>query len=92
MKSSTTERFWKFYGTLPVEIKKQARDSYSLFFKNPYHPSSHFKQVHSTKSIYSVRISIDYRAVGIIEGDEITWFWIGPHAEYDKIIKRLRGA
>ena len=90
MKSSTTERFWKCYRELPVEVRKQAKDCYSLFFNDPHHPSLHFKRIHSPRPIYSVRISIDYRAVGIVEGDEITWFWIGPHAEYDGIVKRLR--
>ena len=29
----------------------------------------------------SVRIDLDWRAVGILHGDEVVWFWIGPHAE-----------
>jgi hypothetical protein len=92
MKSSTTDKFWKCYGALPAEIRKQARDSHSLFVINPYHPSLHFKRIHSTRPIYSVRVSLDYRAVGIVDGDEITWFWIGSHAEYDELVKRLRKA
>jgi hypothetical protein len=31
-----------------------------------------------------------YRAVGIVEAEEIVWFWIGSHADYDKVLKRLR--
>ncbi len=34
----------------------------------------------------------NYRAAGILEGDELTWFWIGSHKEYDVVIKRLRNA
>jgi len=64
----------------------------ALFVKDPYYPSLHFKRIHSTRPIFSVRISIDYRAVGIVEGNEITWFWIGLHAEYDNLLKRLRNA
>jgi mRNA-degrading endonuclease RelE of RelBE toxin-antitoxin system len=92
MKSTTSDRFWKCYNELPAEVRKQAKDSYSFFLKNPYHPSLHFKRIHSTRPIYSVRVSYDYRAIGIVDSDEITWFWIGPHAEYDGIIKRLRKA
>jgi hypothetical protein len=92
MKSATSDRFWKCYNVLPADVKKQAKDSYTLFINNPYHPSLHFKGIHSTKPIYSARISYDYRAIGIIDGDEITWFWIGHHSEYDEIIKRLRKA
>jgi hypothetical protein len=92
MNSTTTERFWKCYAALPAEVRSQAKEAYALFVKDPYYPSLHFKRIHSTRPIFSVRISIDYRAVGIVEGNEITWFWIGPHAEYDNLLKRLRNA
>jgi hypothetical protein len=42
--------------------------------------------------IFSVRINIDYRAVGFLEENEITWFWIGSHREYETLIKKLRSA
>jgi hypothetical protein len=92
MRSTATDRFWKLYADLPVEVRKQAKEAYQLFISNSQHPGLQFKRVHSTRLIYSVRISIDFRALGIIEGDEITWFWIGGHAEYDNILKRLRRA
>jgi len=92
MNSTTTERFWKCYAGLPAEVRSQAKGAYALFVKDPYYPSLHFKRIHSTRPIFSVRISIDYRAVGIVEGNEITWFWIGLHAEYDNLLKRLRNA
>ena len=90
MKSSTTNRFWKCYGELSEEIRKQAKGAYALFSNDPYYPSLHFKRIHSRRPIFSVRINIDFRAVGILEGDEITWFWIGSHKEYEILIKRLR--
>ena len=92
MKSTATERFWKRYADLPADVRKQAREAYRLFLGNPQHPGLHFKRVHSRRPIFSVRISIDYRALGIIEQDEITWFWIGGHAEYDQILSKMRGA
>jgi len=58
--------------------------------KTPYYPALHFKRVHSTRPIYSVRISIDYRALGILQDNEIIWFWIGSHTEYDKAVKQQR--
>jgi hypothetical protein len=39
--------------------------------------------------IYSVRITLAYRTVGVLKNDEITWFWIGNHAEYDRLLKSL---
>jgi hypothetical protein len=92
MKSTTTHRFWKCYESLPAEVRKHAKRVYGLFDKNPYHPSLHFKRVHSTRPIFSIRINIDYRAIGILERDEITWFWIGSHSEYENLIKKLRSA
>jgi hypothetical protein len=49
----------------------------------------HFKKVHARRPIYSARINIEYRAVGIIENDEVIWFWIGPHKDYEKLLARL---
>ena len=60
--------------------------AYRLFRQNPHHPSLRFKQVHPVEPIFSVRINRNYRAVGIREGDQIIWFWIGAHAGYDKLI------
>jgi mRNA-degrading endonuclease HigB of HigAB toxin-antitoxin module len=90
MNSKTAERFWKCYSELPATIRKHAKEAYKQFQEDPYYPSLHFKQVHSTRPIFSVRITKDYRAVGIIQGEDIIWFWIGTHSEYDKILKQLR--
>jgi hypothetical protein len=92
MKSSATQRFWKLYAELPADVRKQARAAYRLFLGDPRHPGLHFKRIHSTRPIFSVRVSIDFRALGIFDEDEITWFWIGGHAEYDQILKKLRNA
>jgi hypothetical protein len=52
------------------------------------HPSLHFKKLHD--KLYSARVGISYRVLGIMPSpDSITWIWIGTHAEYDKLIKRL---
>ncbi len=89
MISHTAGKFWKLYLALPVEIRKQAKTAYTQFKSNPYHPSLQFKRVHSSKPIYSARINIDYRAVGIVDGVEIIWFWIGSHREYEKLLQKL---
>ena len=91
MKSRTTDKFWKSFDILPAEIKKKAKETYQLFQKDPYHASLHFKRIHSNRPIFSVRVSKSYRAVGVVEKDEIIWFWIGSHSEYDKLIKTMRG-
>jgi len=92
MISRTTNGFWKCYGTLPEQIRKEAKKAYANFKKNPYHPGLHFKRVHSTRPIFSLRITKDYRAVGIQHDKQIIWFWIGSHGDYNKLLKQLRNA
>ena len=89
MTSRTTPRFWAAYRDLPADVQGAAQKAYRLFRENPKHPSLQFKQVHDRDPVYSVRVTIAYRAVGLLEDDEVTWFWIGSHAEYDRLLKNL---
>jgi len=89
MHSQTTERFWQAFYLLPSEIQEKAKKVFSLWQNNPYHKSLRFKQIHSTKPIFSVRIGINYRALGVKDKDTIIWFWIGSHSEYDSLVERL---
>lgn len=88
MRSRTTESFRKLFRALPAEVREQGREAYRLFAQNPYHPSLRFKQIEG--DIYSARVTLDYRAVGARSGDEIIRFWVGSHAEYDKLVRQLR--
>ena len=90
MNSHITDKFRKAFAEMPADVQKQARQAYRLFIENPYHPSLRFKAIHPTRPIYSVRIGMDYRAVGIRDEDDIIWYWIGSHAEYDKLIRQFR--
>ena len=89
MISHTTERFRTAYQALPDNIRRQAREAYRLFRHNPAHPSLRFRQVHPTRPIYSARINIQYRALGIRDGDTIVWFWVGSHDEYERLLARI---
>lgn len=89
MISRATPRFWAAHRDLPPEIRILAQKAYRLFQQNPGHPSLHFKKIHDREPIYSARLSLGYRAVGLLERDEITWFWIGSHAEYDRLLDKL---
>jgi len=92
MISHTTKRFRKLCGNLPEQIRKQTRQAYKQFKSDPYYPGLHFKRIHSSRSIYSVRITKDYRAVGVQQDNDIIWFWIGSHSDYDKLLNQLRHA
>jgi len=87
MKSQTTKSFWKHYWALPPEIRQRARKAYKLWRDNPAHPSLFFKRVKEGQPVYSVRIGLGYRALGLLKADTVTWFWIGTHDEYDRLLK-----
>ncbi len=92
MISQTTESFRNLLADMPKKTQRQAREAYAQFKKDPYHPGLRFKRIHSKRPIYAVRISKNYRAVGILQDREIIWFWIGSHSDYDEILKQLRHA
>ncbi len=87
MKSQTTSKFWDFYARLPRRVQQQARRAYQMWKDNPRHPSVNFKRVDDEEPIYSVRVSDVYRALGILEGDTVIWYWIGGHDEYERLLR-----
>jgi hypothetical protein len=77
-----SKRFWRGFESLPPEAQQLARDNYALLKSDPHHPSLHFKRV---GRYWSARVGLEYRAVGMDADDGILWFWIGSHAEYDRL-------
>jgi hypothetical protein len=74
---------------LPAGIQHQAKSAYHLFRDNPQHPGLSFKKIRPTRPIYSIRIGREYRAVGILQDDIVVWYWIGSHADYDKLLSQF---
>ena len=89
MKSSITQTFRKRLDELPTSVQEQAAKVYALWQKDPYHPSLQFKRVSQKQPIYSARVSLNYRVLGLLESDHIYWYWIGTHDEYDDLLKRI---
>ncbi len=89
MISRASARFRRLYSALPKSARDQADKAYRLWLADPSHPGLQFKRIHRTRQIYSVRISRGWRALGVVQGDEIIWFWIGTHDDYDHLISRL---
>ena len=89
---SSTDQFWKRYSTLPSEAKKAGkRNLYALCFGTPIIRVCISNASIRTRPVFSVGIGIHYRAVGcFLTNKEITWFWIGSHAEYDRLVRQLR--
>ncbi|NOX61445.1 MAG: hypothetical protein GXP42_05805 [Chloroflexi bacterium] len=89
MKSKATKRFWALYDALPNDVKRQATKAYLLWQKNPNAHGLRFKRVGKQMPVYSVRIGGGYRALGLWKGDTMTWFWIGKHDEYERILRGM---
>ena len=70
MRSFTLTSFWDAYRHLPEHVQQQARESYRFFVSDPRHPSLDFKRVSQRRPVYSVRVSIDYRALGVLDEGE----------------------
>ena len=85
MISQVRPAFWRAYAQLAPSVKTRARLAYQLFAENPEHPSLRFKKLQGTDSLWSVRVSEQYRAVGVRSGDTIDWIWIGTHNEFDNL-------
>ena len=81
----TTARFWTCLGRLPEAVQRVARQNFELLKENPAHPSLHFKKV---GKLWSVRAGINHRALAVEDGADFIWVWIGPHDEYQRLIKQ----
>ncbi len=75
--------FWALYRALPAEVRALADKSFVFLKSDAQHPSLHLKRV---GEYFSVRVGLFYRALGVEVKDGVLWFWIGTHAEYDKIV------
>jgi mRNA-degrading endonuclease RelE of RelBE toxin-antitoxin system len=85
VKSFTTRRFREAYASLPESIQARAKKAYALFRENPFHPGLRFKKLDESSNIYSARIGLGYRVMGRVEEETVIWFWIGSHADYDRL-------
>ena len=90
MESETTQEFRDRLAKLPATVRNHAQRAYQRWQIDPWQPALQFKLIHQSLPIYSVRIGLHWRAIGIREADKVIWFWIGSHKEYDQKIKNLR--
>ncbi|WP_396202771.1 hypothetical protein [Gemmatimonas sp.] len=75
--------FWTCYDALPADVRALADKQFALLKENPRHPSLHFKRI---SRFHSVRVGAHYRALAVDAPDGALWFWIGSHAEYDRLV------
>jgi hypothetical protein len=75
--------YWTCYRALPASIQALADKAFALLKADPRHPSLHFKKV---GALWSVRVGLHHRAIGVECPDGVLWFWIGTHADYDTLV------
>ncbi|MBF0290139.1 MAG: hypothetical protein HQM14_20165 [SAR324 cluster bacterium] len=84
MKYNASPSFWECYHRLPSSIQELADKNFELLKQNPQHPSLKLKKV---GRFWSARVGRKYRTLAVEVEKGIVWFWIGTHAEYDKLVK-----
>lgn len=84
MRHRRTRGFREAYEGLPVEVRRVADRCFDLLRSDPRHPSLHFKCV---ARMWSVRVGLYHRALGVDIDDGVLWIWIGTHAEYDRMVR-----
>jgi hypothetical protein len=66
----------------------QRRQAVFLAETNPQHRSLQFKKIGDRRGeeIYSVRVTLSYRALTFRRSYGFLWFWIGDHDAYETLI------
>jgi len=88
VQSKTTAKFRALLSGAPQAVQPKANAAYALWLKNPDHPSLRYKKVHQSLPIYSVRIDLDWRAVGTLQKNTMIWYWVGSHRDYEKLLSQ----
>ena len=71
------------YDQLPKPIRALAAKNFQLLKKSPRHPSIRFKKI---GPYWSARVGRDDRALAVATDDGFVWFWIGSHADYERLL------
>ena len=81
------DAYWRHFDELPSAVRKLAESNYELWKKNPNHPSLRFKRIHPDRPIFSFRVGMRHRTVGVrAEDDRIVWFWMGSFENFRELI------
>jgi len=83
MRHYANAEFWRCYKSLPKSVQALADKNFQLLREDFNHPSLNFKKVGRFRS---ARVGLHYRALAVELDDGCLWFWIGSHADYDRLI------
>jgi hypothetical protein len=85
LNSFASKEFWELLAALDGDVQALASKNFALFREDSRHPSLHFKRV---GSYWSARVGRDHRVLAREDGQDLVWFWIGPHDEYQRLIRQ----
>jgi hypothetical protein len=68
-------------------VQRLAEKNYQLWRVDPGHPSLRFRQLKGSDGRFTVRIGDHYRALALVDAENVTWVWIGTHSDYDRMVK-----
>lgn len=79
--------YWTHFDDLPSDVRQLAENNYQTWKSNPNHPGLRFKKVHNDLPIFSFRVGMRHRTVGVETDDgKIAWFWIGSFEHFNDAI------
>ena len=84
--SRATRQFWRLYAALPADVQTEAKRAFRTFQVDPSYPSLQFKKLEGEEYLYSARIGLRHRALAVKKANRVTWYWIGSHADYDRLV------
>jgi mRNA interferase RelE/StbE len=82
-----TRAFWRSFAKLSAREQQRAREMFSIFKNDPFHPRLRSHRIHNLsarygRTIYAADIEADLRVVFYREGDLVVTVDIGSHDIY----------
>ena len=82
-----TPQFWRSYAKLTASQQESAQTAWRIFKENPFDPRLRTHKIASLsarfgRTIHSVRIEADLRAVFYLDGSNVVTVDIGTHSIY----------
>lgn len=80
--------YWGSFDELPEDIRKLAEKNYKLWKENHSAPGLRFKKIHKDLPIFSFRVGMRHRTVGVETPEgKVVWFWVGSFETFEETIK-----
>ena len=85
MNASHNRAFLDLLGAPAEAVQRVARQNFELLKRSPGTPLCISRK---SEKLWSVRVGINHRALAVQDGADFIWVWIGPHDEYERLIKQ----